>query len=203
MVPNDIQTYCNCMERVRHHVSVADEVLAGRIDTRLDELNTQLIFLQFRNALEEIAFSSLSANRAQYAAARPGFATEWNARRILGFVENVNPNFYPVPVQPPRETAPGQRDVDRVQDGFLTRDDFVDLYDISAEVLHCRNPFNPGDFAIDFRYPVDRWSGRIKALLSWHFVQLPHSNMLWLVNVSNDRLISAWPLGADGPFVVD
>jgi hypothetical protein len=190
------------MERVRHRVSVADAVFAGRLDTAYADLNAQLAFLQLRNALEEIAFSSLSANRDAYAAARPGFATEWNARRMLGFVENVNPHFYPVPVQPPREIAPGRRHCDRVQDGFLTRDEFVALYDISAEVLHCRNPYASGDGGIVLPYTVDGWSGRIKALLSWHFVQLLNVNMLWLVRVPNEGRVEAWPLGADGPFVV-
>ena len=82
----DIQTYCNCIERARHHVSIADNVFAGRIDTGFHDLNAELIFLHFRKALEEIAFSSLSANREKYSAARTGFATEWNARRMLGFV---------------------------------------------------------------------------------------------------------------------
>jgi len=149
MVPNDIQTYCNCMERVRLRVSVADAVISGRIDAGSPDLNTQLIFLQLRNALEEIAFSSLSANREQYAAARPGFATEWNARRMLGFMERVNPHFYPVPVQAPQAVAPGRKHCDRVADGFLTQEEFVVLYDVSSEVLHCRNPYAPGDDAID------------------------------------------------------
>jgi hypothetical protein len=203
MVPNDIQTYCGCMERVRHRVSIADAVAARCLDTGDAELNRQVAFLQLRNALEETAFSSLSANRDAYAAARPGFATEWNARRMLGFVQNVNPHFYPVPVQPSREIAPGRRHCDRVRDGFLTRDEFVALYDISAEVLHCRNPYDVDDAGIEFRYSVDEWSRRIKALLSWHFVQLLNVHMLWLVTVPNAGAVQAWPLGADGPFVVE
>ena len=46
------------------------------------DLNAELIFLHFRKALEEISFASLSANREKYSAARAGFATEWNARRM-------------------------------------------------------------------------------------------------------------------------
>ena len=203
MAPSDVEIYRRCMGRVRLRVSIADEVFAGRIDVGNGYLNIQLAFLQLRNALEEIAFSSLSANRDSYATARPGFAVEWNARRMLGFVENVNPHFYPVPVEPPREIAPGRKHCDRVQGGFLTRDEFVALYDISAEVLHCRNPYAPENGGIDFRYSVDGWSARIKALLSWHFVQLLDVNMLWLVRVPNEGPVEAWPLGADGPFVVE
>lgn len=60
-VLDDIQIYCACKERVRHHVSIVDTVFAGRIDTGLPDLNSELIFLHFRKALEKIAFSSLSA----------------------------------------------------------------------------------------------------------------------------------------------
>src|SRR5579871_5889552 len=121
----DIEIYCNCIERVRHHVSIADTVFAGTIDTGYRDLNAELIFLHFRKALEEIAFASLSANREKYSQARAGFATEWNARRMLGFIEKENPNFYPVPLLPPREIALGQKHFDRVSDGFLTKEDFA------------------------------------------------------------------------------
>jgi hypothetical protein len=94
LMPTDIEIYCNCIARARYHLSVADAVFDGRITTAHLDLNTELIFIHFRKALEEIAFASLSANREKYSAARAGFATEWNARRMLGFIEKVNPNFY-------------------------------------------------------------------------------------------------------------
>lgn len=202
-MPDDIQVYCNCMERVRHHVSVADTVFAGKIDTGHRELNAELVFLHFRKALEEIAFSSLSANRERYSAARAGFATEWNAKRILGYVEKVNPKFYPVPVKPPQETAPSRKYFARVADGFLTKEDFTALYDGSAEVLHCGNPYAPDNPTIDVKYAVDEWSRRIKALLSWHLVQLVDVHGLWMIQVPNEGPVRAFPAIADGPFVVE
>src|ERR1700730_1967634 len=102
-MPNDIEIYCHCVERVRHHVSFADTVFAGKIESGHRDVNAELISLHLRKALEEIAFASLSANREKYSAARTGFATEWNARRMLGFVEKVNPNFYPIPLKAPQE----------------------------------------------------------------------------------------------------
>jgi hypothetical protein len=51
------------MERVRLHVSIADAVIAGRVNTGDREVNAELIFLHFRKALEEVAYSSLAANR--------------------------------------------------------------------------------------------------------------------------------------------
>src|SRR5580704_8466622 len=139
------------MERVRRHIRIVDRVLLREINTGDNDLNAELIFLHFRKALEEIAFASLAANREKYSAARASFATEWNARRMLGFVEKVNPNFYPVALMPPRQTAPGHKFFDRVTEGFLSQDNFVTLYDGSAEVLHCRNPYTPGDPTINVK----------------------------------------------------
>ena len=92
--PPELSIYCNCMERVKNHVRIIESALSGSVvaSTHPDHsvLVIELIFLHFRKALEEIAFASLAANREKYAAARAGFATEWNARRMLGFIEKVN-----------------------------------------------------------------------------------------------------------------
>ena len=39
----DIEIHCNCIERVRHHVSVAETVLVGKIDTGHRVLNVELV----------------------------------------------------------------------------------------------------------------------------------------------------------------
>jgi hypothetical protein len=151
----DIEIYCNCIARVRHHVGVVDAVLAGTIGTGHADLNAELIFVHLRKALEEIAFASLSANREKYSAARAGFATEWNARRMLGFIEKVNANFYPIPLMEPKEISAGIKHFDRVESGYLTKSDFETLYDGCAEVLHCRNPYAPGDPTINITRRCD------------------------------------------------
>lgn len=202
-MPTDIEIYCHCVERVRHHVSVAETVLAGKIDTGFHELNVELIFLHLRKALEETAFASLSANREKYSAVRAGFATEWNARRMLGFIENVNPAFYPVPLKAPQEMAPGHKHFDRIENGYLTKDELALLYDRCAEVLHCRNPYSPDDPMIDIKYRLEEWLDRIKRLLGWHFVQLVDSLELWVVQVPNEGPVRAFRAAADGPFVVE
>ena len=48
--------------------------------------------------------------------------------------------------------APGRKHFDRVEDGYLTKEDFVLLYDGCAEVLHCRNPYAPGDPTINVQF---------------------------------------------------
>jgi hypothetical protein len=163
-----------------------------------------LVFLHFRKALEEIAFSSLAANREKYSAARAGFATEWRARRMLKEVAKVNPEFWPIPITGPQETSPGHKHFGRVKDGFLTREEFVVLYDAASVVaLHTRNPYAPAEEAVDLKYPIDGWSARIKALLALHCVKLVDVHGLWMVTVPNDGAVSASRAIADGPFVVE
>lgn len=43
-MPTDIEIYCNCIERVRHHATIADAVLGGKIHTGHHDLNVELIF---------------------------------------------------------------------------------------------------------------------------------------------------------------
>jgi hypothetical protein len=160
-----------------------------------------LFWSYFETRIERLLRAGLY--REKYSAARAGFATEWNARRMLGFVEQINPNFYPVPLKPPQQIAPGHKFFDRVADGFLTKEDFSTLYDGSAEVLHCRNPYAPGDPTIDVKYTVDEWSRRIKALLSWHFVQIVDVQGLWVIQVPDQGPVQGFPAAADGPFVVE
>jgi hypothetical protein len=203
MVPNDIQIYCGCIERVRHHVSVADTVLAGKINTGRDDLNSELIFLHLRKALEEIAFSSLAANREKYSAARAQFATDWRAKGMLEHVAKVNPQFWPIPVTGPQQIAPGHKHFDRVRDGFLTREDFVVLYDAaSVQALHTRNPYAPSDGAVELKYTLDRWSTRIKTLLSLHCVKLVDVHGLWVVRVGNEGPVEALTAVTNGDFAV-
>lgn len=106
-------------------------------------------------------------------------------------------------MKPPQEVAPGRKHFDRVIDGFLTRDDFATLYAGAAEVLHCRNPYAPGDPTINVKHTMDEWSRRIKPLLSWHFVQLVDLQGLWVIQVPNEGLVRVVTAVADGPFGVE
>ena len=60
---------------------------------------------------------------------------------MLTELEKVNPGFYPVAAEAPKTTQPGFKRVGRLDDGFMTRDEFAKLYKNSSEVLHTRNPY--------------------------------------------------------------
>jgi hypothetical protein len=191
------------MERVKHHVKIIEDAFAGSIITvgHPDHITllTEVIFLHFRKALEEIAFASVSANREKYAAARPRYATEWNGRRILGFVEKVNPDFYPIPLQPPITGTDGVKHLERMEEPFMTRYDFEKLYDAAAEILHTPNPFSEQK-VINTHLTVQEWITRIQRLLGWHFITITDLQGVWCVQVPADGPTRGFLAMADGPF---
>lgn len=189
---SSIQVYCNCMSEVRTRLGVVRSVLAGSVKIGQQAFNVELIFLQLRKALELIAFSSLAANESKYAAAYPNFGNHWRAKAILDAVEKMNPEFFPIALQPPQPTESGVKHFERHADGFMTRDEFVSLYDSCGEVLHIRNPFTTKDPTIQIGYHVEQWVARIERLLNCHLVRLIDGDV-WVVTVPAEGSVNAWP----------
>lgn len=192
----DAQIYCNCMARIRRRLNAIDDVLAGRINTNDNkDVMAEVIFIQFRKSLEELAFASLSANKDVYSAVHAKFAAHWRANDMLNELEKVNPAFYPVAVQPPKETASRFKHFDLLPDGFMTREEFARLYKYSSEVLHTRNPYKEGDSTINIGHTVQEWVARIRNLIRWHFVTLVSGDVL-LAHTPDNGSVHAYPAAA-------
>ena len=68
--------------------------------TGLPATDVELCFLNFRKILELIMYASVLAH--EYAGAeisRKIADKEWNARRIFRYLEQVNPHFFPNPIE--------------------------------------------------------------------------------------------------------
>jgi hypothetical protein len=190
-MPTDIQIYCNCMAEVRTRIGVVQGVLAGHITTGNDNCNAELIFLQLRKTLELVAFASLCANKDAYSAAHEKFASHWKAKAMLNALEEINPDFYPVPLDHPQRTASGAKHFPRSADGFMRTEEFASLYDSCSDVLHTRNPFTPKDPTIQIGYTVQQWVARVQRLLGLHLVHLAGGDK-WIVNVPAEGDIQVW-----------
>jgi len=57
-VSTDVQIYCDCMARIRHRINVVQTIMSGGIKIGHADQTAELIFIQFRKTLEEIAFAS-------------------------------------------------------------------------------------------------------------------------------------------------
>jgi hypothetical protein len=183
--------YANSMSRVRQRVDLVQRVLGREFELGSEAFDAELVYLQFRKILEEIAFSSLAANKTEYSALHANFAKHWKAEKILQELENLNPNFYPQPLESPTST-PGFHHFDQLSSGFLTRNEFAALYDISSQVLHTRNPYSQDDLVIQARYSGDQWVLRIQRLLSWHSVRLLSGEIL-VVNIPPSGTVHVYP----------
>jgi len=190
---SDVQIYCDCMARIRHRVNVVQTIMAGGIQIGHADQTAELIFVQFRKTLEEIAFASLSANKEKYSEVHANFSRHWRAKDMLAVMDTVNPNFYPVPLPAPVESGPVLKHFgEPLTDDFVTRDDFVFLYKCSSEALHTRNPYRDGDPTINIKYTVQEWVSRFQTLLSWHSATLLNGDR-WIVNIPCEGSVHVYP----------
>jgi hypothetical protein len=93
--------YANSMSRIRQRIDLVQQVLNREIELGSEAFDAELVYLQLRKVLEEIAFSSLAANKAEYSTLHANFAKHWKAEKILQVLEGVNADFYPQPLAAP------------------------------------------------------------------------------------------------------
>lgn len=171
------------MEDVKRRIAVIQAVVSGQSPLGREDYDGELVCLHLRKVLEQIAFASLSAHKDAYAQAHNDFATHWNAKRLLTKLQKVHPDFYPRPV---RVEGPDERGVKQLVDvtkAFLTKEDFVFLYDKTSEALHVWNPFKAPKQVIDFERSIAEWVERICVLLNEHWIQLYESEDVWFVQM--------------------
>ncbi|MBL8546343.1 MAG: hypothetical protein JNL81_07750 [Hyphomonadaceae bacterium] len=161
-------TYCGLMEDIKKRVALVRRFTRGQVSLGRDDFDAETLCIQIRKILESIAFGSLVAHQATYEAAHADIETRWRAKQILDRMEAVHPKFYPEPMTP--NLTDGKGRMEPFAGNFLTRDDFVTLYDLCGSALHMWNPFRPGPRVIDFGRSLDQWCDLIQALLHHHVI---------------------------------
>lgn len=71
-INDDVRKYLNCLARIQWHLRFIETLDRGQAPAFHDP-GTELIFLHFRKALEELVFSSLCANVDKYSAVYENF----------------------------------------------------------------------------------------------------------------------------------
>jgi len=79
----DGEMYCNCMAQLLPRIALVQSIFDKRASTGHQQIDAEIVFLQFRKMLELIAFSSLIANKGVYSKDHASFATEWRATQML------------------------------------------------------------------------------------------------------------------------
>jgi len=185
-VPQEVLMYCAGMEQVKLRLAGIDSILKGHSTVVGIDTQSELLAIQFRKTLEHIAFGSLLANRAKYSAAYADYAKHWRAKDLLRNLSSINPGFYPTPLKAHVVQADGTKHFPEVKSGFLTQDQFTDLYTDCNSMLHTRNPFTLKKPKVVSPQSATKWIKLIKGLLKIHLAKLVDQSDGWLIHMNFD-----------------
>ena len=169
-----MDNYCNCMKEIKLRVEVVNTILQKRYTTAFQATNIECLCLKIRSILELIALGSLVTDEDEYKKQSRRLAkNEWNAKVIINEIEKINPKFYPEPVRQVIDPTTGKvKEVVSITEGYLTRDEFPDVYNKCSEAIHS-HPFIKGGFNYEqFEKDIPIWITKITVLLNNHLIQL-------------------------------
>ncbi len=183
--PNpDIVKYCDLMEEIKLRMNVIDFFILGKGHALYPPPTLESACLQLRKILELVAFGSLVANKDAYTAVYAKASKKWNAGDLLNELEQVNPDFYPVPVIEGPSKIPGVVAEHKKRDGdFLTKFDFAEVYGRCGVMAHAANPFAKG---IDYAYYQQKlplWRTQVLNLLNAHEIRLVNRPGLYVIHM--------------------
>lgn len=173
--------YSNSLNEIRLRLAVLESICQGTLTTGSENFDYELAAVNLRKILENIAFGSLTANSSAYEVAYSGIEKIWRAKILLDNLEKIHVDFYPQSLEAPKITAgvPRKLHFELLISGFLTRVEFVELYDLCSQVIHSQSPFKPSA-TINFGIPVIEWTQKIRSLLRFHLFRLSGFPQLWL-----------------------
>jgi len=176
--------YCTQMEEVKKRIDIVSQIDNGKRFTNDELFDYEIVSIHFRKILELIAFSTMIANIEIYKSTYKNFSNHWKAKTMLDSLEKIHPDFYPKPIK--LESQNGRKKhFDVIKTGYLTKDDFIFLYDRCSEVLHTWNPFTEKERHVDFKYTVVDWISRIQNLLKLHLIRFIDRDEIWMVTMHN------------------
>jgi hypothetical protein len=198
--------YCSCMEDAKARLMLIKSITLGHSPLGSDGLDAEVVCLLMRRVLEQIAFSSLVAHRETYDKFHNDVKTVWRAKRLLKQLEKAHSGFFPSPVRRGvSETVGVQHHFEPLEDGFLTKEEFIFLYDIASNGIHTWNPFKDAERILNFERSIAEWVLRIEMLLANHVVRFVGTNDLWLIQMDHpeDHKVHAFiaPMVAELPSV--
>ncbi|PDO51313.1 hypothetical protein AWE29_25325, partial [Escherichia coli] len=172
------QKYLKIMFECQKRLETLHALSSGRIDGIYFQVLIEMEALQLRKLLELIAFSSLISHEKAYEKVTKKIDGVWKAKNIFKELEKINPNFYPVPISGVTKTG-----WTKLTGGFLTKKQFIKLYDECSKHIHVRNPYRVRENSLGFHKKVPEYLSRIETLLLKHIVSLAGNEELLLVDV--------------------
>ena len=195
-IEKNLNLYCSLMNEINRRMISITQMLKGITTTSYNATNIEFMCLQIRKILELISMGSLVVNKKEFDAIGKKYANFWNARVILQDIERVNPDFYPIPIQEVPSNEPGiKNDLHDKTTGFLTRENFVKIYEKCGKMMHANNPFGSQSDLDYYSSKIPEWEDLIIGLLNCHLIHIKGIEGFFLIHMhetGNDDVHGYW-----------
>ena len=179
----DIIKYCALKEAIKRRTNVITAFGSGGAAALYRATAIESVYLQFRKILELVALGSLVANKNEFSKVYGDFSEWWNAHHLLRDHGRVNPDFYPRPsVEFDGNQAGAAVNFPDKKDGFLTKLEFLKLYEKCGAIMHAGNLSGSRDYGF-YERNIQDWLGKIIGLLNFHVIRLVNDQNFWLIHM--------------------
>lgn len=189
----DIKKYQDCLVEIKLRIDVIKNHINGKSMEEYLIIEVEFVCLQFRKVLELIALSSLVANKNEYSEQHKKFATHYHAKLILQDLERINPKFYPAAAQKQQVGESMGRNFFNlmpIENGYLTKDEFVKIYETCGGILHAENPYGHKRDLKKLHEEFIVWINKIILLLNHHVMTLADGKTI-IIGYMNDKRTGA------------
>ena len=166
-----INKYQDNLIDIVKRIEIISEIINKKFTTNYINTDTEFTCLQFRKIIESIVFCSLIVNEEEYSNVHEKFSKHYNARLIVADLKRVNPNYFPIPVtQEVIQNDSGRTFIlKNVEEGFLTENELLNIYEKCGAFLHQENPFSQKRNYINIQEEFPIWLNKTIILLNNHY----------------------------------
>lgn len=129
----DITVYANILDEIRTRIRGMNTIVLGTRSLPT-WISAELCYVQLRMLCELVALGCLLAHGNIEASKGKKLQKEYAADDIFTRLEQLHPNFYPHPIT--CTFSPGSLHIERVESGYLTKEELVALYHECGDHLH-------------------------------------------------------------------
>jgi hypothetical protein len=171
--------YSAMMEEIKVRIQFIETAIQGRYFMPHGQLVREVSYLQLRLICEMIALSCLVVHGDIKSTQEKRFMKEYDATKIIAGLQDLHPNFYPLPVSATESmaTPDGSKGwtLTPIPNGFLTKGDLFNLYGKTGSYVHRGSikKLLKAKMPIEHAYTdVWNWLKKIGKLLSSHQIAL-------------------------------
>ena len=176
------------MDEIKLRDQVIENHLTGKKSTGQPMTDIELICLQFRKIGELLMLSALCAHKVEYQKIHKNIEKEWDPNKIKKTLENIHPDFYPIPFERVIDINTGEQKNKKITNNYLIKDECMSLIGRCGNILHGFNPYNDNKVfneieSIKIIFP--EWQNKIRRLLKTHEIKLLGTNKQYWVYMAH------------------